>query len=80
MQNLSFQHDSPAGNPLGGYRESVGRAKRKCCDCMADFDDIQKLASGKRISDCMTRKCVITTYSNWRRIQNFTLIFKRNMV
>ena len=25
----------------GGYKESVGGAKRKCRDCMADFDEIQ---------------------------------------
>ena len=33
--------DTPAGQLLGGYKESVGGAKRKCRHCMADFDDIQ---------------------------------------
>ena len=33
--------DTPASQLLGGYKESVGGAKRKCRHCMADFDEIQ---------------------------------------
>ena len=32
--------DTPASQLMGGYRESVGGAKRKCCHCMADFEEI----------------------------------------
>ena len=34
--------DTPASQLLGGYKESVGGAKRKCRHCMADFDEMQE--------------------------------------
>ena len=33
--------DTPASQLLGGFKESVGRAKRKCRHCMTDFDEMQ---------------------------------------
>lgn len=38
---LAVIADTPASNFLGGYKEGVGGARRKCRDCMADFDDMQ---------------------------------------
>ena len=40
---LAVVADTPASNLLGGYKESVGGAKRKCRHCMADFNAIQSL-------------------------------------
>ena len=39
---LAVIADTPASQLLGGYKESVGRAKRKCCHCMTDFDQMQQ--------------------------------------
>lgn len=33
--------DTPASQLMGGYKESVGGAKRKCRHCMADFHEMQ---------------------------------------
>ena len=33
--------DTPASQLMGGYKESVGGAKRKCRHCIADFEEIQ---------------------------------------
>ena len=33
--------DTPASQLMGGYKESVGGAKRKCRHCMAHFEEIQ---------------------------------------
>ena len=38
---LAVIADIPASNLFGGYKESVGGTRRKCCNCMADFDEIQ---------------------------------------
>jgi len=38
---LAVIADTPASNLLGGYKEGVGGARRKCRHCMADFDEIQ---------------------------------------
>lgn len=38
---LAVIADTPASNLLGGYKEGVGGARRKCRHCMADFEDIQ---------------------------------------
>ena len=38
---LAVIADTPASNFLGGYKGGVGGARRKCRDCMADFDDMQ---------------------------------------
>lgn len=38
---LAVIADTPASNLLGGYKEGVGGARRKCRHCMADFDDMQ---------------------------------------
>ena len=40
---LAVVADTPASNWLGGYKESVGGAKRKCRHCMADFEAIQSM-------------------------------------
>ena len=32
-----------ASNLLGGFKESVGGAKRKCRHCMADFEQMQTI-------------------------------------
>ena len=37
--------DTPASNLLGGFKESVGGAKRKCRHFLADFDQIQTILS-----------------------------------
>lgn len=38
---LAIVADTPASNMLGGLKESVGGAKRKCRNCMGGFEDIQ---------------------------------------
>lgn len=38
---LAVIADTPACNFLGGYKEGVGGARRKCRHCMADFDEMQ---------------------------------------
>ena len=38
---LAVIADTPASQLLGGYKESVGGAKRKCHHCMTDFDEMQ---------------------------------------
>lgn len=38
---LAVIADTPASNLLGGYKEGVGGARRKCRHCMADFDHMQ---------------------------------------
>jgi len=40
---LAVVADTPASNLLGGYKESVGGARRKCRHCMADFEAIQAM-------------------------------------
>ena len=35
---LAVIADTPASQLLGGFKESVGGAKRKCRHCMTDFD------------------------------------------
>lgn len=39
---LAVIADTPASQLLGGYKELVGGAKRKCCHCMTDFDEMQQ--------------------------------------
>lgn len=38
---LAVIADTPASQLLGGFKESVGGAKRKCRHCMTDFDEMQ---------------------------------------
>ena len=38
--------ETPASNMLGGFKESVGGAKRKCLNCMTNFVDIQSKFHG----------------------------------
>ena len=38
---LAVIADTPASQLLGGFKESVGGAKRKCRHCMANFEDMQ---------------------------------------
>lgn len=40
---LAVVADTPASTLLGGFKESVGRAKRKCRHCLADFDQMQTI-------------------------------------
>ena len=40
---LAVVADTPASNLLGGFKESVGGAKRKCRHCMADFEQMQTI-------------------------------------
>ena len=42
---LAVVADTPASNLLGGFKESVGGAKRKYRHCVADFDQIQTIFS-----------------------------------
>ena len=39
---LAFLADTPASQLAGGFKESVGGAKRKCRHCMATFETMQK--------------------------------------
>ena len=38
---IAFVGDTPAVNLVGGFKEGVGMAMRKCRHCMATFDQIQ---------------------------------------
>ena len=38
---LAFVGDTPAVNLVGGFKEGVGMAMRKCRHCMATHDQIQ---------------------------------------
>ena len=38
---LAFIGDIPANNRIGGYKESVSKAYRKCHQCLATNDKIQ---------------------------------------
>ena len=38
---MSFVRDTPAVNMVGGYKEGVGMAMRKCRQCMATDNQIQ---------------------------------------
>lgn len=38
---VAFVGDTPAVNMVGGFKEGVGMAMRKCRHCMATFSQIQ---------------------------------------
>ena len=38
---VSFLGDTPAVNMVGGFKEGVGNAMRKCRQCMATYSQIQ---------------------------------------
>ena len=38
---IAFVGDTPAVNLVGGFKEGVSLAMRKCRQCMATFDQIQ---------------------------------------
>lgn len=38
---VAFVGDTPAVNMVGGFKEGVGLAMRKCWQCMATYDQIQ---------------------------------------
>ena len=42
---IGFVGDTPALGRVGGFKESVGAAFRKCCECMATESQIQLLVS-----------------------------------
>lgn len=37
---LAVVADTPAAHLLGRFKESVGGAKRKCCHCMTNFEEM----------------------------------------
>ncbi len=39
---VAFVGDTPAVNQVGGFKEGVGIAMRKCRHCMATHDQIQE--------------------------------------
>ena len=39
---LAVLADTPARQALGGYKESVGGARRKCCHCVTDWESMQQ--------------------------------------
>jgi len=39
---LAFSGDTPAACKVGGFKEGVGFAERKCCHCMATAEDISE--------------------------------------
>ena len=39
---LAVLADTPASQALGGYKESVGGARRKCRHCMTDWESMQQ--------------------------------------
>ena len=59
--------DTPASNLLGGYKEGVGGARRKCRYCMADFDEIQTNFEEK---DFMLRSKELHEYHLWQLEEN----------
>ena len=42
---IAFIGDTPASNKVGGFKESVSLAYRKCRQCLATFDMIQEKVS-----------------------------------
>ena len=38
---IAFVGDTPAINMVGGFKEGVGMAMRKCRHCMATIDEVQ---------------------------------------
>ena len=38
---VAFVGDTPAVNMVGGFKEGVGVAFRKCRQCMATYDQVQ---------------------------------------
>lgn len=38
---FAFLADTPASNKAGGFKEGVSGARRKCCHCMANFENMQ---------------------------------------
>lgn len=38
---VAFVGDTPAINMVGGFKEGVGLAMRKCRQCMATYDQVQ---------------------------------------
>ena len=48
---IAFVGDTPAVNLVGGFKEGVGMAMRKCRQCMATFDQIQTKVSSFLCAD-----------------------------
>lgn len=67
---MAFVGDTPAVSMVGGFKEGVGLAMRKCRQCMATYDQIQSMVSNSLYNYIYNNCSYYFKKSLWR--VNFT--------